>query len=135
MLRRLSGMLARMDPKGPAAPINQAALSKDPSVVLEAAVDPLMVKGSVRNKTAFEVIKLIDAAKESASKVTVPTLLVHGAEDDIAYPKGSESMKELLTSSTNVDCQVYDGVLHEVLNHKEHFQPIVAAVDKHLEAS
>lgn len=45
------------------------SLSTDPDVALEAAVDPLMVKGSVRNKTAFEVIKLIQAAKESASKV------------------------------------------------------------------
>ena len=32
-------------------------------------MDPLMVKGSVRNKTAFEVIKLIEATKESAGKV------------------------------------------------------------------
>ena len=36
----------------------------------------------------------------------MPTLLVHGAEDDIAYPKGSEDMKELLTSCTAADCQV-----------------------------
>lgn len=47
----------------------QGVLSKDPSVALEAKVDPLMVKGNVRNKTAFEVVKLIQAAKESASKV------------------------------------------------------------------
>lgn len=36
---------------------------------MQAAVDPLMVKGSVKNKTAFEVIKLIAAAKEGAEKV------------------------------------------------------------------
>ena len=47
----------------------QGALSKDPTVALEAKADLLMVKGSVRNKTAFEVVKLIQAAKESASKV------------------------------------------------------------------
>ncbi|CAN0129898.1 unnamed protein product, partial [Laminaria digitata] len=68
-LRRLAGMMARMDPKGPAAPIDQDALSKDPNVALEATADLLMVKGRVRNKTAFEVIKLIQVAKESASKV------------------------------------------------------------------
>lgn len=44
-------------------------LSADPEVALEAAVDPLMVKGSVKNKTAFEAVKLIEAAKEGAGKV------------------------------------------------------------------
>lgn len=45
------------------------SLSTDPEVALEVKVDPLMVTGSTRNKTAFEVVKLIQAAKESASKV------------------------------------------------------------------
>lgn len=49
--------------------LSPASLSVDPEVALEAAVDPLMVKGSVRNKTAFEVFKLIVAAKEGAGKV------------------------------------------------------------------
>lgn len=45
------------------------SLSSDPEVKPEAAVDPLMVKGSVRNKTAFEVLKLVQVAKQSACKV------------------------------------------------------------------
>ena len=31
---------------------------------------------------------------------------MHGADDDIAYPSGSEEMKSLLTSSSDVDLQV-----------------------------
>lgn len=46
-----------------------ASLSADPEVAQEVAVDPLAVKGSVRNKTAFEFIKLMEASKESAGKV------------------------------------------------------------------
>eukprot|EP00752_Nemacystus_decipiens_P012404 g10991.t1 len=131
LVRTIAGWMAKMDAGGPAAPIDQAGLSTDPEVAQEAAVDPLMVKGSVRNKTAFEVIKLIQATKECADKVTVPTHLMHGADDDIAYPSGSEEMKSLLTSSSDVDLQVYDGVRHEVLKHTDAFPRAVAALDKH----
>lgn len=31
--------------------------------------------------------------------------------------------------------KVYEGVMHEVLNHQEHFQTVVATIDKHWEAS
>ncbi|CAM9220455.1 unnamed protein product [Scytosiphon promiscuus] len=132
LLRTLSGCLAKVDPGGPAAPIDKGSLSTDPEVSLEAEVDPLMVKGSVRNKTAFEVIKLIQVAKQCASKVSLPALLLHGADDDIAYPSGSEEMKNLLLSaSDSVDLVVYEGVLHEVLKHKEKFPTVVAALDQH----
>ncbi|CAN0135207.1 unnamed protein product [Ectocarpus sp. 6 AP-2014] len=131
LVRRLSGLLARMDPGGPAAPLDQGALSSDPEVKPEAAVDPLMVKGSVRNKTAFEVLKLVQVAKQSACKVSVPVLLIHGGDDDMAYPSGAEEMKSLLTGSSSVNLEVYDGVLHEVLKHKSEFKTVVAALDRH----
>lgn len=41
-----------------------------------------------------------------ATQVSVPTLLIHGSEDDIAYPSGSEKMKGLLTGCSGVDLQV-----------------------------
>lgn len=165
------------------------SLSNDPEVAQEVAVDPLMVKGSVRNKTAFEVFKLIQAAKEGAGKVrtfaacdmcvrvlgvaserccartsagglstkqhrlyycresvvwpsayaqrnpvhvaraylptsfccqvSVPTFLMHGAADDIAYPSGSEEMKSLLTSSSDVELQVISHVfIHRLAGSK-----------------
>ena len=37
--------------------------------------------------------------------------------------------------ASTVGTKVYEGVMHEVLNHQEHFQTVVAAVDKHLEVS
>lgn len=46
-----------------------AALSKDGRVKVEAMVDPLMVKGCIRNKTAYEIIKMIQAVREIAHKV------------------------------------------------------------------
>lgn len=39
-------------------------------------------------------------------QVSVPTLLVHGSEDDIAYAKGSEEMKGLLIGSPSVKLEV-----------------------------
>ncbi|CAM9792654.1 unnamed protein product [Pylaiella littoralis] len=131
LVRRLAGCMAKLDPAGPAAPIIQDSLSTDPEVALEAKVDPLMVKGSTRNKTAFEVMKLIQAAKKSASKISVPALLIHGGDDDIACPSGSVEMKSLLTASSAVDLKVYDGARHEVLKHKDKFDRVVAALDEH----
>lgn len=39
-------------------------------------------------------------------KVSVPTHMIHGAEDDIAYTSGSEEMKSLLAASSDVELQV-----------------------------
>lgn len=44
-------------------------LSLDPEVAQENRLDPLIVQGSIRNKTAFEIIKLVAKAKETAPKV------------------------------------------------------------------
>ena len=36
----------------------------------------------------------------------MPTHLMHGGDDDIAYVSGSEEMKSLLTSCSDVELQV-----------------------------
>lgn len=59
-------------------------------------------------------------------QIKVPTMIIHGEKDDIAYPQGSRELEGLLSSSTSKRLKVYDGLLHEVLNHKAHFESIMA---------
>ncbi|CAM9543415.1 unnamed protein product [Ascophyllum nodosum] len=131
LMRGAAWMLASVSPKGYAAPIEKAALSKDPEVEMEAAVDPLMVKGSIRNITAYEIIRMMQAVRDNAHKITVPTLIMHGADDQIAYLSGSEQLRDMLTGCEDVRMEVYPGVLHEVLRHREHFDGAMAVLDQH----
>lgn len=59
-------------------------------------------------------------------QVKVPTMIIHGGKDDICYPEGSQEMEKLLTSCPDKTIKIYDDLLHEVLNHKESFQVVLA---------
>ena len=42
------------------------------------------------NKSAYEVLKMIDAVKLVLPKINTPAHCVHGANDTVALPSGSE---------------------------------------------
>ena len=55
--------------------------------------DPHMYRGEVMNKTGYEVLKMIDRVKAAGvSAVTMPLLVMHGAEDEIALSKSSQTV-------------------------------------------
>lgn len=62
----------------------------------------LMAFGAYANRSS----PLFHSVLVLCEQVTVPTLLVHGADDDIAYSTGSEQMSKLLTGCSNVDVEV-----------------------------
>lgn len=126
VMRGFFSVLSWVSPKGPAAPIVTDGLSLDPHVAEENRLDPLVVQGNIRNKTAYEMLKLVQVVRQSASEVKVPTMIIHGGKDDICYPEGSQEMEKLLTSCPDKTIKIYDDLLHEVLNHKESFQVVLA---------
>ncbi|KAG5176349.1 putative lysophospholipase [Tribonema minus] len=115
LLHCLVACFATADPHGPNAPIDDACLSHDPEVAARLKKDFYHFRGRIKNKTAHEVVKLSDKTREVLPTLTLPCLLMHGGDDTICYPDGSEEMLSLLGSSKKT-LKVVPGLFHEILN-------------------
>lgn len=79
-----------MDPGGPAAPLVPAGITSDPDWLEAMQHDPRRFEAFVTNKSAHSLLKLVNEVKYTIPSVTVPFLLIHGGDDKICLPQGSE---------------------------------------------
>lgn len=96
-----------LDPQG---------ISRDPEVVRRYVDDPL-----VHDRAAVglgkSLLDAIDYAFEHAAEFSLPLLLMHGTEDRIAYPRGSQEF----AAQVQGDCtfKLWEGMSHELHNEPE----------------
>jgi alpha-beta hydrolase superfamily lysophospholipase len=120
---RISELLSKIDPYGIAAPLHVESITSDPEKLKLIMSDRRRGKPVTRNKSAFELLKMRDAMKKEAAKITVPLLQLHGSEDDISLVSGAQ---ELFASvATPVACKeikVFVGSKHEILNDRDRLE-------------
>ncbi len=80
-------------------------------------------------------MEAVDWIYAHASEIDVPLLLVHGTEDRLAYPHGSQQLAELVGS----DCilKLWEGSYHELHNEPDKDQVlayILGWIDEHITA-
>lgn len=92
-------------------------LSHDPAVVQAHNEDPL-VHYTMSARLFFEFRTMNAALKESASRLSMPTLVLHGAEDVVSSPLGSERWVRT-TPAGLAELRLYPGLYHEILNEPE----------------
>lgn len=96
-----------LDPQG---------ISRDPQVVRRYLDDPL-----VHDRAAVglgkSLLQAIDYAFEHAPEFSLPLLLMHGTEDNIAYARGSQEF----AARVQGDCtlRLWEGMAHELHNEPE----------------
>ncbi len=99
--------------------LDPATLSRDPQVVQAYRTDPL-----VHDAISFGMGKsLMDAIRwafSHASEFPVPLLLVHGTQDVLAFPSGSQDFAALVPQ--NCTLKLWDGLYHETHNEPEKAQ-------------
>jgi len=104
-----------MDPMGDAAPILLNALSTDPSCAEHVLTDARHFRGCIKNKTAYELLKMTAAVKEEIPKITLPIYLLHGAADSIALPEGSQFyFDHCKTAANQKKLEILPNLLHEL---------------------
>lgn len=88
-------------------------ISKDAQVVKKYLEDPL-VHDKGTPSLAVNLLSAIEWAYQHAHEFSVPLLLMHGTDDQIAYAKGSQEF----ASKVRGDCTVklWDGMAHETHN-------------------
>jgi alpha-beta hydrolase superfamily lysophospholipase len=107
--------LGRFAPKlAMATAVEKAHLSRDPEVGEAYVNDPLVyLKGTTRfGRLLFAAM---DSAREATSRITTPTLVVHGAEDELVPPRASATLARL----ASVERRVFPGLRHEMHNEPE----------------
>ena len=114
-LRLAANVLGKYLPKiAITSPVEQAALSRDPDVGHAYVNDPLVfLKGTTR--FGREMFAAMERAREHVAAIRVPTLVVHGADDELVPPRASAP----LAAAAMVERRVFPGLRHEMHNEPE----------------
>ena len=94
------------------------AICRDPAVVEDYVADPLVHH---ENIPARMVVSLFDEGARvmaRAKDISLPVLLLHGAEDQLTSASASTEFVDMLASSDK-QCTIYDGMYHELFNEPE----------------
>jgi len=114
----LGGVLNNIIPKTPITPLPHPYLSRDPAVVTAYNTDPLVFQGNVRVRTGSQIVHMSRMVKARLSEITLPLLIIHGGQDKICPPAGSETLYRGAGSSDKT-LKIYPDLYHEIHNEPE----------------
>jgi acylglycerol lipase len=89
-------------------------LSRDPEVGKAYFADPLVLRTTTA-KLGAELFAAVDRTLANLSRLSVPTLVIHGASDTLVPPVLSLPLHEL----PGVNRRLYPGLCHETCNEPE----------------
>jgi len=124
----LARLIARIAPKTPVPRKDSDTLSYDPAVREAFKADPLNYHGKTRMRTAVEMTKAGANALERASDLRLPYLAMHGADDALTSPRGTERFYDG-ASSTDKSLKLWKQMKHEIFNEVERDSVITYMLD------
>jgi len=110
--------LGRILPATPVQALDSKFISKDPAVVAAYDADPLVYHGKVPAGVGGAMLTTMALFQRRLPSLTLPTLVMQGAEDRLVDPAGSRLIADT-AGSTDLTLHVYDGLHHEVFNEPE----------------
>ena len=117
-LRKVINLLARILPRVGVHKVDAAAISRNPDVVRHYVDDPLNYHGAMGPRMLRELFDAIDVLKARAGEITLPLLVLHGAEDKLTAPAGSQLLAER-AGSEDKQLTIYPDLYHEIFNEPE----------------
>ena len=89
-------------------------LSRDPKAVSDFERDPFVYHGPMRNRTGWELVRLMRSTVKNAERIELPLLVLHGEADRLADPEGSKLLFQK-ASSRDKHLHIYPSGYHELL--------------------
>lgn len=117
-LRLAARLVAKVAPGRGIFKVDPETVSRDPEVVRDYEEDPLNFNGSYPAETIVALEKTGLTFPGRLPALTLPLLVLHGADDRLTPPTGSRLVDEL-ASSEDKTLRLYDGLRHEILNEPE----------------
>lgn len=130
----VGNVMTKVAPRLPFVKVNQPGiLSSDPEIDKAWESDPLNYKGLMRVRLGVELNNMARAVRERLSELHQPILILHGAQDRLVNPSGSQFAYDHVASSDKT-LRLYPNMRHEIMNEigKEAvLDEIVAWLDRH----
>lgn len=105
--------MAKLQPRGPLAPVFVEAMTHDPEELRAIGQDPLHNRGPLLNRTGNQIWKAGQRLKERLPHYALPFVALHGARDSVTYPAGSQALFDGAGSVTK-GLKFYPGLYHEI---------------------
>lgn len=99
----------------PDVPIDTAVLSRDEAVQTDYANDDLVWHGPFKKPTVDAFVAMMDAINDGGSLGDLPTLWIHGSDDQLVPIDGTQPGIDVL-QGTRFEQHVYPDARHEVFN-------------------
>lgn len=130
----ISRLLSRLLPKMGVLGLDSNGVSRDPKVVSDYLADPLVYNGKISARLAKAMFEAMHRVQAEARTIRVPMLILHGAEDSLAAPEGSQYLYDHL-GSPDKQIKIYPHLFHEIFNEPERevvLADVTGWIDAHL---
>jgi lysophospholipase len=114
----IAKVLGRFLPSLPTARLDSAGISRDPQVVAEYNADPMVFHGKVPAGLAGGLLAVMDTFPDRLPQLTIPLLVLHGGQDKMTNPAGSDLVFGR-AGSADKTLKKYPGLYHEIFNEPE----------------
>jgi lysophospholipase len=114
----IAKVLGRFLPSLPTARLDCARISRDPQVVARYNADPMVFHGKVPAGLAGGLLAVMDTLPGRLAQLTIPLLVLHGGEDKMTNPAGSD-LVIARAGSADKTLNKYPGLYHEIFNEPE----------------
>ncbi len=121
LVKRVARLLALFMPNLPiasAAKGGLTVLSRDVAVQEAFSADPLCYKGKTKARMGHELLKAVADTSSRMEQLTLPLLIMHGADDTLTDPQGSIRLHEQ-ARSTDKTLKLWPDCRHEIFNEPE----------------
>ncbi|PZX52784.1 alpha-beta hydrolase superfamily lysophospholipase [Algoriphagus ratkowskyi] len=124
----ISSIMSKYFPKLKALQLDAQKISRIPEEVEKYRKDPLIYTEAIPARTAYELLQMMRYIEDKAAEFTRPFLLLHGTDDGLTNPKGSEMLFEK-ASTTDKTIRIFPGAFHELINDLDREEVIRLIVD------
>jgi alpha-beta hydrolase superfamily lysophospholipase len=110
-----SSLISRFAPKLKVLKLDSKLISHDQAEVQKYDEDPLVYHSGIPARTAYQLLRMMKQTEDQMAAFDYPVLILHGTDDLLTNPKGSEFLYEKSTSEDKT-LKIYPGLYHELLN-------------------
>ena len=126
--RWLLAVISTLAPQRGTIALDAGAVSRDPAVVAAYVADPLVFRGKVPARTAYEMFKAIHTYPKRVGSLAVPCLLMHGEADTLVSAKLAAPVFAGIASPDKT-VRIWPGLFHEIFNEPEREEVLDVTAD------
>lgn len=115
LLNTLSGVLSALTPRLPSVRLKDGLVTHDAAMQAASMADKLVFRGRMPIRTGHNLTSAIAYFEKHAHQLRIPLLIMHGTDDLLADPAGSQLLYDRAASEDKT-LKFYEGFYHEVVN-------------------